>query len=155
MSLQGRSAFLFLRRSAMMAARSSSLAPNAQKQAFSYSTVSSSPLHMNKAFQETPLGRNGTHLLAGLDVYSVPASGDNHPLAVYGIQSEVPLQQDVEKPLYPILLLHGRTWSSVPVYHLHLDAKRDRQASEESRSFMEALLAKGTNKTNSLVQKIH
>ena len=93
-------------------------------------------------FDSTPLGSNGTHLLAGLDVYSVPAS-DGHPLAVFGIDSQIPAKLSDNTKLHPILLLHGRTWSSVPVFHLHLNHKSDRQASEESRSLMEALLAKG------------
>jgi hypothetical protein len=90
------------------------------------------------AFDSTPLGTNGTHLLAGLDVFRVAASGDDHPLAVYGIQSELPAQLSGKKDLHPILLLHGRTWSSVPVYHLPGEG-----SGEESRSLMKALLAKG------------
>jgi pimeloyl-ACP methyl ester carboxylesterase len=93
-------------------------------------------------FEDTPLGSNGTSLLDGLDVYSVPASGDDHPLAVYGIESEHPLQLQGNSSLRPVLLLHGRTWSSVPVYHL-LGGPKHRDAGEESRSLMEALLAKG------------
>jgi pimeloyl-ACP methyl ester carboxylesterase len=83
------------------------------------------------------VGKNGASLLDGLDVYSVPASGDDHPLAVYGIESE-----NFDPSLQPVLLLHGRTWSSVPVYHL-LGGPKHREAGEESRSLMEALLAKG------------
>jgi hypothetical protein len=98
---------------------------------------------VSKVFFDTPLGTNGTHLLAGLDVYSVPASADGHPLAVYGIQSENPAQFQENSALYPILLLHGRTWSSVPVFHLHLNTKGEPQATEESRSLMQVLLAKG------------
>lgn len=89
-------------------------------------------------FETTPLGQNGTHLLDGLDVYSVPAEGDEHPLAVYGIQSETPVQHS--NSLRPILLLHGRTWSAVPVYHL-LGGSQSKD--QPSRSFMEALLASG------------
>jgi pimeloyl-ACP methyl ester carboxylesterase len=101
-----------------------------------YSTTA--PLAVTRlSFQDTPLGSNGTSLLDGLDVYSVPASGDEHPLAVYGIESE-----NFDPSLRPVLLLHGRTWSSVPVYHL-LGGPQHREAGEESRSLMEALLAKG------------
>jgi alpha-beta hydrolase superfamily lysophospholipase len=106
-----------------------------------YST--SAPLAVKSlSFQDTPLGSNGTSLLDGLDVYSVPASGDDHPLAVYGIESENPAQLKENSSLRPVLLLHGRTWSSVPVYHL-LGGPQHREAGEESRSLMEALLAKG------------
>lgn len=98
-------------------------------------------------FEDTPLGRNGTHLLDGLDIYSVPAWGDEHPLAVYGIQSrssttstEAANYQQQHRP--PILLLHGRTWSSVPVYHL-MGGPKLAADGQESRSLMEALLAQG------------
>ncbi|GKY90955.1 hypothetical protein MPSEU_000068300 [Mayamaea pseudoterrestris] len=119
----------------------SALMPIATRTKRSFTAIASTM--SAKTFETTPLGTNGTHLLTGLDVYSVPASGDDHPLAVYGIQSQEPSQFQQDSTLHPILLLHGRTWSSVPVFHLHLDAQSDRQASEESRSFMEALLAKG------------
>ena len=107
-----------------------------------YSTTSVMNGGKLSSFDSTPLGSNGTHLLAGLDVYSVPAS-DGHLLAVFGIDSQNPATLTDDTKLHPILLLHGRTWSSVPVFHLHLNHKSDRQASEESRSLMEALLAKG------------
>jgi hypothetical protein len=70
---------------------------------------------------DTALGQTdaGKALLNGLDVYTVPASGDGHPLAVYGIDSQNPSQTAIENHnVRPILLLHGRTWLSVPVYHL-------------------------------------
>ncbi len=88
-------------------------------------------------FDQSPLGKNGTHLLDGLDTYTVPAADDGHPLAVYGIQSST-----LSSSLKPILLLHGRTWSSVPVYHL-LGGPAHHASGEESRSLMEALLSKG------------
>lgn len=91
-------------------------------------------------FNETHLGRNGLHLLDGLDVYTVPAIQDGHPLAVYGIHST----EEILLTRSPILLLHGRTWSSVPVYHLlggHHQQKSETKL--ESRSLMEALYAKG------------
>jgi pimeloyl-ACP methyl ester carboxylesterase len=94
------------------------------------------------SFEETPLGSKGASLLDGLDVYSIPADGDDHPLGVYGIESENPAQLKDKSSLRPILLLHGRTWSSVPVYHL-LGGAKHREAGEESRSLMEALLSKG------------
>lgn len=119
---------------------------------------------VSSSFNETPLARQGSFLLEGLDVYSVPASGDGHPLAVYGIQSLEPKQftrdivdtmghdhEEERQKLRPILLLHGRTWSSVPVYHLHLqyggddndEKESSASAKEQSRSLMEALLEKG------------
>lgn len=94
---------------------------------------------------DTALGNTvaGKTLLDGLDVYTVPASGDNHPLAVYGIESEDPSKIRTDShDVRPILLLHGRTWSSVPVYHL-LGGPTQRQNGKESRSLMEALLANG------------
>lgn len=94
------------------------------------------------SFENTPLGsKEGAALLDGLDVYSVPADGDDHPLAVYGIDSENP-QVNGSASRRPILLLHGRTWSSVPVYHL-LGGEQQHEAGEDNRSLMEALLEKG------------
>jgi pimeloyl-ACP methyl ester carboxylesterase len=111
------------------------------------------------SFETTHLGIKGTALLDGLDIYSVPAEDDGHPLAVYGIQSQEPQQYaddadaDSNKSPssslpWPILLLHGRTWSSVPVYHLlggpKLKAQKGGDDGEyASRSMMESLLNKG------------
>ena len=83
---------------------------------------------------DTPLGtEDGAALLDGLDIYSVPASGDEHPISVYGIDSSDPKpDEDI------LLLLHGRTWSSVPVYHL-LGGPKHAESGYESRSTMEAL----------------
>lgn len=94
---------------------------------------------------DTALGKEskGAALLDGLDVYTVPAMGDNHPLSVYGIESDQPSQAtNDEHSVRPILLLHGRTWSSVPVYHL-LGGPHQKEQGQESRSLMEALLANG------------
>lgn len=101
-------------------------------------------------FSETHLGRNGLHLLDGLDVYTVPSKQDGHPLAVYGIHST---DVAMENNRSPILLLHGRTWSSVPVYHL-LGGNQQKATTTkqnhhrdhttlESRSLIEALYHKG------------
>jgi len=98
--------------------------------------------HDAKTFNTTPLGIQGSGLLDGLDVYSVPSEEDGHPLAVYGISSENPLQSADHPELRPILLLHGRTWSSVPVYHL-LGGKKRSQQGEESRSTLESFLHAG------------
>lgn len=110
-----------------------------QRRLYSRDGTTETPTTTSLSFAETPLGKNGNHLLQGLDVYSVPAS-DGHPLAVYGIQSKEPvLEMDNTKKKKPILLLHGRTWSSVPVYHL----MGWQENKEESRSTMETLLSKG------------
>eukprot|EP00934_Nitzschia_sp_Nitz4_P001709 Nitzschia sp. Nitz4//scaffold1_size375055//130035//131072//NITZ4_000251-RA/size375055-processed-gene-0.337-mRNA-1//1//CDS//3329540970//1709//frame0 len=86
---------------------------------------------------DTPLGSpNGKELLDGLDVYSVPATGDMHPLSVYGIESSAPSESD-----RVLLMLHGRTWSSVPVYHL-LGGQANATKGLESRSLMEELHAR-------------
>jgi pimeloyl-ACP methyl ester carboxylesterase len=83
---------------------------------------------------DTPLGTDeGAKLLDGLDVYTVPAKGDQHPLTVYGIHSSEPSPDD-----NILLLLHGRTWSSVPVYHL-LGGPANEKKGKESRSLMEGL----------------
>lgn len=108
------------------------------------STNRSSVCHHTIA--DTPLGRHeaGAALLDGLDVYTVPALDDDHPLSVYGIDSEHPVQAAAtahEDPspaeLFPVLLLHGRTWSSVPVYHL-LGGNQSKNG-QESRSLMETM----------------
>lgn len=94
---------------------------------------------------DTALGNTscGKDLLNGLDVYTVPASGDEHPLSVYGIDSESPLQSTHDSNLVrPILLLHGRTWSSIPVYHL-LGGPQREEKGEESRSLMETFRENG------------
>ena len=109
---------------------------------------SSSSVHANGAtaedlsFETTPLGSQGKELLDGLDLYTVEAKKDGHPLSVYGIESQNPAQMREKKNLRPILLLHGRTWSSVPVYHL-LGGPKNKEAGLQSRSLMEALLAEG------------
>lgn len=94
---------------------------------------------------ETPLGRHDTRnaLLDGLDVFTVNASGDKHPISIFGINSADPIQSSHDENLVrPILLLHGRTWSSIPVYHL-LGGSKQRSDGEESRSLMETLFNYG------------
>lgn len=82
---------------------------------------------------DTPLGREeGASLLDGLDVYTAPAE-DGHPLTVYGIGNKDPKSDD-----NILLMLHGRTWSSVPVYHLWGGPSHAAKGNE-SRSLMEAL----------------
>jgi pimeloyl-ACP methyl ester carboxylesterase len=93
-------------------------------------------------FETTPLGSSGKDLMDGLDLYTVPSEEDGHPLSVYGIGSDSPVQAKDDASLRPILLLHGRTWSSVPVYHLFGGPKHAQQG-QQSRSLMEAFLAAG------------
>lgn len=70
-------------------------------------------------------------LLQGLDIHTVLAEDDGHPLAVYTIQQSQKKQHNGNDNNHkdnngdskitsriPVLLLHGRTWSSLPVYHL-------------------------------------
>jgi pimeloyl-ACP methyl ester carboxylesterase len=86
---------------------------------------------------DTPLGtKQGSELLDGLDVYSVQASGDQHPLSVYGIESSDPKEDH-----NVLLMLHGRTWSSIPVYHL-LGGPKNAEKGLESHSLMEELLSR-------------
>jgi len=81
---------------------------------------------------DTPLGsKHGSELLDGLDVYCIPSSGDKHPLSVYGIHSSNPKSTD-----NVLLMLHGRTWSSVPVFHL-LGGPKNAIKGLESHSLME------------------
>ena len=97
---------------------------------------SSASIYQNMNVSDTPLGtEKGSLLLDGLDVFTVPASGDGHPLTVYGIGGDKvePTEQD-----HVLLMLHGRTWSSIPVYHL-LGGPKNAKKGLESRSLMEAL----------------
>jgi len=115
----------------------------------------------NLSILDTNLGGNadyhspetGHGLLDGLDVFSVPALGDHHPLAVYRLKG---LDYDAaqKEGKHPILLLHGRTWSSVPVYHLlggdvsknpliKTDHDDNDDDTHQSRSLMEALVDTG------------
>lgn len=97
-----------------------------------------------KSIADTPLGSStASHLLSGLDVYEVHAD-DGHPLSVYGINSKVIDDTDipVDSKRRPILLLHGRTWSAIPVYHL-LGGKNGEEDGQKSRSLMEAMYAAG------------
>lgn len=101
------------------------------------SATSQGKNYSDMTIADTPLGTTkGSELLDGLDVYSVPSSDDQHPLSVYGIQSSDPKETD-----NVLLMLHGRTWSSVPVYHL-LGGPINAQKGLESHSLMEELLSK-------------
>jgi len=99
---------------------------------------------------DTPLGSaSASHLLNGLDIYEVRAE-DDHPLSVYGINSKFFDEAEAEASTVdestikrrPILLLHGRTWSAVPVYHL-LGGENGHEDGEKSRSLMEAMYSAG------------
>jgi len=88
------------------------------------------------SIDDTPLGtEEGSNLLDGLDVFTVPSHTDGHPLAVYGIGDD---EMEPTSADHVLLMLHGRTWSSVPVYHL-LGGPRNKAKGHESRSLMEAL----------------
>ena len=108
----------------------------------------SSPTILRMSIEDTPMGqgRPGADLLDGLDVYTVAASEDSHPLTVYGINSNNDNgERECSSRRKPIVMLHGRTWSSVPVYHL-LGGPRhaaQKMPGRESRSLMEALYDAG------------
>ena len=114
--------------------RGDSVAYGGSERRLSSTRTKAGPCKMTIA--DTPLGttKEGSLLLDGLDVYSVPAKGDDHPLTVYGIDSEKPSSDDII-----VLMLHGRTWSSVPVYHLLGGSHNASGKPEESRSLMEAM----------------
>jgi len=98
----------------------------------------------DRSIAHTPLGSSSaSHLLNGLDVYEVRAQ-DDHPLSVYGINSKINDDDTDESTTKrrPILLLHGRTWSAVPVYHL-LGGENGLEDGEKSRSLMEAMYSAG------------
>lgn len=111
---------------------------------------SSKPLHREMVAQ-TPLFKDASHLLNGLDTYIVEAE-DGHPISLYGIHS-ISNSNDKDSSIEanatanikrrPILMLHGRTWSSVPVYHLLGGNQCDRGISHHSRSLMEAFYDAG------------
>mmetsp|Transcript_5212 Transcript_5212/g.8596 ORF Transcript_5212/g.8596 Transcript_5212/m.8596 type:complete len:484 (+) Transcript_5212:179-1630(+) len=104
----------------------------------------------SSAENETPIenAHAGFSLLKGLDVHTVSSEMDGHPLAVYTIQQKEDAQDDNSNRT-PLLLLHGRTWSSVPVYHLVGDeSSTDTEHQEEGEegnnfSLMEALYNTG------------
>jgi pimeloyl-ACP methyl ester carboxylesterase len=88
-----------------------------------------------------------TSLLKGLEINTVLAEDDGHPLAVYTIASNDD-KDAIQQKRRPVLLLHGRTWSSVPVYHL-AGGRQDNGSdgndeAAESRSLIEALFNTGS-----------
>lgn len=72
------------------------------------------------------------HLVANKFVLCAPTNTNS----VYGIGNNKPNSDD-----NILLMLHGRTWSSVPVYHL-LGGPENSRKGNESRSLMEALSEK-------------
>lgn len=89
----------------------------------------------------TPLFKDASHLLNGLDTYIVKAE-DGHPISLYGIES-TDITPSSSTKRRPILMLHGRTWSSVPVYHLLGGNNKEDSVTYHSRSLMESLLDAG------------
>ncbi|KAL7471015.1 hypothetical protein ACHAXS_013530 [Conticribra weissflogii] len=110
------------------------------------STATASVASAESLFEDTPLsGAKAASLLRRLDAFSVMADDDHHPIAVYTISQNDDDAKDEaignKKERTPLLLLHGRTWSSLPVYHLMGGARSSDTISGEhgSRSLMEAL----------------
>jgi len=106
------------------------------------SAVASSNASSAVAVENTPLdGPEGATLLQGLDTHTVYTEDDGHPLAVYTIGNDNETNNtEQQKPRTPVLLLHGRTWSSVPVYHLAGGNNHgESDGGGGNRSLMEAL----------------
>jgi len=117
-----------------------------------HSSSSSSSSSSNPTLQG-PAG--GASFLQGLDIHTVQAEDDGHPLAVYTIrQPDNEINSETgngssENNKTPVLLLHGRTWSSLPVYHLIGEteqtgaciesATEDDDNLENNRSLLQAL----------------
>ena len=103
------------------------------------------------AIENTPLDSpKGATLLQGLDIHIVHSEDDGHPLAVYTMRNNdnnesLDYDNSVSKQRRtPVLLLHGRTWSSLPVYHLTGQQLNNSSSSstggtEENRSLIQAL----------------
>ena len=113
----------------------------------SSSTTSTSSTSSSSSIENTPLGGpKGAALLHGLSIHTVPAEEDGHPLSVYTIEDDANTtstsnNNTTKPPRTPLLLLHGRTWSSVPVYHLmgRQQQDNDHDGKDASLSLMEAL----------------
>ncbi len=89
----------------------------------------------------TPLFKTASSLLDGLDTYIIKAE-DGHPISLYGIKSnQAQSKEGFPTKRRPILMLHGRTWSSVPVYHLL--GGENQSESHHSRSLMETFYKVG------------
>lgn len=77
--------------------------------------------------------------MRGLDIHTVHAEDDGHPLAVYTIENDDADDIEQQQPRTPVLLLHGRTWSSVAVYHLAGSGGGESSEGRENRSLLRAL----------------
>lgn len=114
-------------------ARSYSINVNAPRQGL----VSSRPISSTstRLFSSNDTTDKKEALLQGLDIHTIPAEDDGHPMAVYTINKDDKNTEQQKRQRTPVLLLHGRTWSSVPVYHLVGGGPQQQQ----SRSLIEAL----------------
>ena len=110
-----------------------------------FSAIPSHPSNTSCAIENTPLDSpKGATLLQGLDIHTVYSEEDGHPLAVYTMRNNDNNESLDDRRRTPVLLLHGRTWSSLPVYHLtgqHLNDNSSNSGSgiEENRSLIQAL----------------
>jgi pimeloyl-ACP methyl ester carboxylesterase len=136
--------------------------PSLQKSSCLFRRHFSASSSSSSSSSETPIdtAHAGHSLLKGLDVHTVSSEMDGHPLAVYTIQQQQQNDDDDSKSSSsasnnsnnrtPVLLLHGRTWSSVPVYHLvgennsiDHDIQEDGEECNNNFSLMEALYNTG------------
>jgi len=112
-------------------------------QRVNFSAIPSHPSTTSCAIDNTPLDSpKGATLLQGLDIHTVHSEEDGHPLAVYTMRNNDNDESLNDKRRTPVLLLHGRTWSSLPVYHLTGQQLNDSNGSssiEENRSLIQAL----------------
>jgi len=112
-----------------------------------FSAIPSHPSNTSCAIDNTPLDSpKGATLLQGLDIHTVHSEEDGHPLAVYTMRNDDESLDDGSKSKRrtPVLLLHGRTWSSLPVYHLTGQQLNNNSSGssvgiEENRSLIQAL----------------
>jgi len=111
-----------------------------------FSAIPTTPSNTSCAIENTPLDSSkGAALLQGLDIHTVHSEEDGHPLAVYTMRNYDNNESldDSKRRRTPVLLLHGRTWSSLPVYHLtgqHLNGSSNSgSGTEENRSLIQAL----------------
>ncbi len=103
-------------------------------------------------------------LLQGLDIHTVLAEDDGHPLTVYTIQQHDNDSDNnnkdhgrsvIDSSRIPVLLLHGRTWSSLPVYHLIGEANKGGPVGSYIRGEEEADDEVGKKENRSLLQALY
>lgn len=75
------------------------------------------------------------HICLTENQHFVNADDDDHPICVF--------EKGDPNSSHCIVLLHGRTWSSLPVYDLALDSTSDQREKEKNLSTMDALAAQG------------